>query len=112
DDLLDGLALGGDTSLDVGPGARRTAPVLEGLLQAGDLALQPPHAGEGQLHRSHGLGLELAPLGQDDDVVGGDVAATETVPHVEQGADGHRNAGQAPAQRDLAYLDAAADRDL
>src|SRR5438477_10523677 len=112
DRLLDAGAMGRDLLLDVGPSCGGSALVAQRLLEPRDFALQAADAAERQEHGADLLGLQLAALGQHDHVVGGDVVVPEPIAHLEQGADGHRDAREPAAQRDLPNLDPSADLDL
>ena len=110
--LLDGGALGFHGTQGALTGGGRASLVVKALVETGDLALVTPHAREGQKHRPDGLRLELAALGQNDDVISGNLLATQTIAHVEERTDGHRDTGEGAAKRDLPDLDASADLHL
>ena len=82
------------------------------MLEADDLALQAADTRELRKHRPNRLGFELAPLSQDDDVVGRGFAPTQPVADFQEGGDRHRNPGERAAQRDLADLDPSTDLDF
>ena len=110
--LLDRLASDGDRRGRSLPADARPAPREERFLEADDLALQAADTRELRKHRPNRLGFELAPLGQDDDVVGRGFAPTQPVADFQEGGDRHRNPGERAAQRDLADLDPSTDLDF
>ena len=112
DRRLNRRAVLGDPLVIVGARGLAAALVRERHLQPLDLALEPPDAGEGREQRLDLVGLGLAALREQDDLVQVELTVADLIHERQQLGRHHGNTCQRAAELDLAHLDPTAQADF